>query len=304
MTSMTEQIRFDDGAAYERYMGKWSQIAGQTFLDWLAPRSGLRWLDVGCGNGYLANWFAEKGCAVVGIDPSGSGMEQARRAYPRVRFEQLVADEHLLGKLGEPAFDLVVSTEVVEHLYAPREWAQGMFHCLRPGGRLVCTTPYHGFLKNVAIALTNKYDAHHNPLWDGGHIKFWSPGGVLCPCGVAASPTALAISEADDAGRAFAHRVSLFAVPSGDLLHRVGSMAGSLHTQVHSPAGLRLTRDGRHVVVADSGNARVGVFRVSDGAWVRYVGTGPGPGRPLRCGGGAWGLPGGQRWGGQPGVPP
>ena len=147
---------------------------------------GMRVLDVGCGNGYLANWFAEKGCAVVGIDPSGSGMEQARRAYPRVRFEQLVADEHLLGKLGEPAFDLVVSTEVVEHLYAPREWAQGMFHCLRPGGRLVCTTPYHGFLKNVAIALTNKYDAHHNPLWDGGHIKFWSPatlGKLLTECG-------------------------------------------------------------------------------------------------------------------------
>jgi hypothetical protein len=33
-----QAIRFDDGAAYERYMGKWSQLAGETFLDWLAPR--------------------------------------------------------------------------------------------------------------------------------------------------------------------------------------------------------------------------------------------------------------------------
>jgi hypothetical protein len=44
---VTDQIRFDDGAAYERYMGEWSRLAGETFLDWLAPASGLRWLDVG-----------------------------------------------------------------------------------------------------------------------------------------------------------------------------------------------------------------------------------------------------------------
>src|SRR5262245_33226475 len=49
---MTAQpIRYDDGAAYERMMGTWSRLAGETFLDWLSPRSGLRWIDVGCGNG-------------------------------------------------------------------------------------------------------------------------------------------------------------------------------------------------------------------------------------------------------------
>ena len=56
---MTSQIRFDDGAAYERYMGKWSQLAGETFLDWLAPKSGLRWLDVGCGNGAFTEMLVE-----------------------------------------------------------------------------------------------------------------------------------------------------------------------------------------------------------------------------------------------------
>ncbi len=42
------QIRFDDGAAYERMMGNWSRLAGEIFLDWLAPLSGLRWIDIGC----------------------------------------------------------------------------------------------------------------------------------------------------------------------------------------------------------------------------------------------------------------
>jgi hypothetical protein len=56
----TDQIRFDDGAAYERYMGKWSQLVGENFLDWLAPGSGLRWLDIGCGNNprYLPAWLS------------------------------------------------------------------------------------------------------------------------------------------------------------------------------------------------------------------------------------------------------
>lgn len=45
------QIRYDDGAGYERYMGSWSRLAGEVFLDWLAPRPGLRWIDIGCGLG-------------------------------------------------------------------------------------------------------------------------------------------------------------------------------------------------------------------------------------------------------------
>lgn len=38
----------------------------------------------------------------------------------------------------------------------------------------ILSTPYHGWLKNVAIAATGAWDKHHNPLWDHGHIKFWS----------------------------------------------------------------------------------------------------------------------------------
>jgi hypothetical protein len=47
------EIRFDDGASYERYMGVWSRLVGETFLSWLAPSPGLRWIDIGCGNGRL-----------------------------------------------------------------------------------------------------------------------------------------------------------------------------------------------------------------------------------------------------------
>jgi len=108
------------------------------------------------------------------VDLSESGIQIARKSHPGGRFELLPADERLLENLRESPFDLVVTTEVVEDLYAPREWARGCFLALKAGGRLICTTPYHGYLKNLVLSLLGKWDAHANPLWDGGHIKLWS----------------------------------------------------------------------------------------------------------------------------------
>src|SRR3954469_24901803 len=76
----TSEIRFADGDAYERYMGEWSQLAGETFLKWLAAGTGLRWLDVGCGNGAFTEMIVEQ-CAPVsvqGIDPSEQQLAYAR----------------------------------------------------------------------------------------------------------------------------------------------------------------------------------------------------------------------------------
>jgi 2-polyprenyl-6-hydroxyphenyl methylase/3-demethylubiquinone-9 3-methyltransferase len=133
-----------------------------------------RVLDVGCGNGYTVGEFLKRGCRVVGIDLSESGIAIARKSYPAARFEILPADEAVLKRLNEEAFDIVVSTEVVEHLYAPRDYARGCFTALKPGGRFICSTPYHGYLKNLTLSLAGHWDKHANPLWDGGHIKLWS----------------------------------------------------------------------------------------------------------------------------------
>ncbi len=76
------QIRFDDGAAYERMMGAWSRLAGGIFLDWIAPRPGLRWVDVGCGNGAFTELVVERmSAAATAPSPnwSSKGAHQARR---------------------------------------------------------------------------------------------------------------------------------------------------------------------------------------------------------------------------------
>ena len=79
------QIRFEDGAAYERMMGVWSRIAGGIFLDWLAARAGLRWVDIGCGSGAFSELLVER-CApaeVQGIDPRRRSLPLRAHGPPR-----------------------------------------------------------------------------------------------------------------------------------------------------------------------------------------------------------------------------
>ena len=133
-------------------------------------------LDAGCGNGALAAELASDGHCVVGVDADRQGIEAARRRAASATFIQssFDSDPALLGVTADGKFDVVVSTEVIEHLYAPHELVEFTFAALRPGGRFVITTPYHGFLKNLALSLTNRWDDHFSVDWHGGHIKFWS----------------------------------------------------------------------------------------------------------------------------------
>lgn len=130
-------------------------------------------LDIGCGNGCLCRALADCGLDVVGIEPGEEGVDAARHLVPEGSFhEKSVYDDP--GEVPEAEFDAVVSTEVVEHLFYPRALPLFAREKLREGGLLIVSTPYHGYLKNLAISLRDGWDTHHTTLWDGGHIKFWS----------------------------------------------------------------------------------------------------------------------------------
>ena len=128
--------------------------------------------DLGCGNGATAEILQRHGYEVVGVDPSTSGIREAQRAYPNLQLFVGSAYDDLAARFGR--FQVVLSLEVIEHVYYPRKFAATLFSLVRPGGMAIVSTPYHGYLKNVGMALIGKLDSHFTALWDEGHIKFWS----------------------------------------------------------------------------------------------------------------------------------
>jgi 2-polyprenyl-3-methyl-5-hydroxy-6-metoxy-1,4-benzoquinol methylase len=130
-------------------------------------------LDLGCGNGSLSHTLHSRGFIIAGCDTDRRGVELAN-SRGIVKFFVASVYDDAKSVLDDNQFDAVVSAEVIEHLYQPRYLAKFAYDALKPGGTLVVTTPYHGYLKNLALSLTNKWDRHHHPLRDGGHIKFWS----------------------------------------------------------------------------------------------------------------------------------
>jgi 2-polyprenyl-3-methyl-5-hydroxy-6-metoxy-1,4-benzoquinol methylase len=131
-----------------------------------------RAFDLGCGNGATCHMLSELGFDVVGIDTSETGVGYAQNAFPNITARVGSAYDDLAETYG--TFPLVVSLEVIEHCIDPRAFAKTFLSLIAPGGIGVLSTPYHGYLKNLALAITGKMDSHFTVLWDGGHIKFFS----------------------------------------------------------------------------------------------------------------------------------
>jgi 2-polyprenyl-6-hydroxyphenyl methylase/3-demethylubiquinone-9 3-methyltransferase len=124
----------------------------------------------------LDNLLKMRGHDVVGIEYNKANVEVSRQAFPNINFYHFGVqdDPQLLLNEEKKLFDCVVSTEVIEHLYAPNQLLSYAHKVLTDDGILVVSAPYHGYLKNLAIAIAGKSDFHYRPWELGGHIKFWS----------------------------------------------------------------------------------------------------------------------------------
>ena len=139
----------------------------------LGPANGRRLLDLGSGNGSMTVMLAKAGFKAVGAEASHTGLSAALAAFPEIEFfSQDIADPLPAPECG--IFDVVVAAEVIEHLFLPRQLFDRVNEALTPGGTLVLSTPFHGYWKNLLLALANKWDHHLTVGWDYGHIKFFS----------------------------------------------------------------------------------------------------------------------------------
>jgi SAM-dependent methyltransferase len=135
---MSASSRFDiwaNGAAYDRYVGRWSRLVARDFLAWLAVPTGRRWLDVGCGAGALGQTILATAAptAVVGVDSSTGFIAYARRQAGADQIRFAAGDARALP-LASATFDMVVSGLVLNFVPEPATAVAEMARVLRPGG--------------------------------------------------------------------------------------------------------------------------------------------------------------------------
>jgi ubiquinone/menaquinone biosynthesis C-methylase UbiE len=129
------QIRFDDGAAYERMMGTWSRLAGEVFLDWLALPAALRCIDVGCGNGAFTELLVAR-CAPVevqGIDPSAGQLAFARERH-KAKVAEFRQGDAMTLPFADRTFDAAFMALVIFFVPDPAKGVAEMVRVVRPGG--------------------------------------------------------------------------------------------------------------------------------------------------------------------------
>lgn len=132
-------IRFDDGAAYEKFMGIWSRMAGDVFIDWLNPAKGLKWVDVGCGNGAFTESIVERcaPAAVDGVDPS-EGQLAFARTRPAGKLAKFQQGDAMALPFADRTFDAAVMALVIFFVPEPAKGVAELARVTKPGG-LVAT---------------------------------------------------------------------------------------------------------------------------------------------------------------------
>ncbi|OPY87932.1 MAG: Ubiquinone biosynthesis O-methyltransferase [Syntrophaceae bacterium PtaU1.Bin231] len=139
----------------------------------LPIRPGMKVLDAGCGSGrHIGTVYQEDGIDAVGVDLNSGDLEKTRFTLklsegPRSG-RWMIARSDVTGlPFRDEVFDLVICSEVLEHIRDNRTAVRELFRVLKPGGDLVVSVPRF-FPERICWALSEGY--YSEP---GGHIRIY-----------------------------------------------------------------------------------------------------------------------------------
>lgn len=125
---------------------------------------GDRALDLGCGEGDFTAVLVQAGAHAVGADVAAAALGRARARHPELDLRLVSIDGPL--PFEDNSFDLVWSSEVIEHVADTARWLSEVRRVLVPGGRLLVTTPAHGRVR-LAVGGVERFS---EPLGDHLHL--------------------------------------------------------------------------------------------------------------------------------------
>ncbi len=131
----------------------------------------LRVLDVGCGEGQLTAAIAEAGYEVLGLDVADEPLRRSRSRYAGLAVRRVEPGGD--WPLPDAGFDAVWAGETIEHVADTARWLSELRRVLRSGGSLILSTPAHGSLARLALALSaRRFERHFDPRAD--HLRFYT----------------------------------------------------------------------------------------------------------------------------------
>ena len=133
--------------------------------------AGERVLDLGCGEGSFAAALARAGAQVLCADVAEEPLRRARAANPGL--ETTLIEPEGDWPLADASFDAVWAGEVIEHVADVARWLSELRRVLRPRGALLLSTPAHGGLELLRLALSPRArEQHLDPRSD--HLRLYT----------------------------------------------------------------------------------------------------------------------------------
>ena len=178
---MTDQLLAEAGARNRRHGDGPRAIhthITRPVVQQLAKADAHTVLDLGCGNGWFTDALERCGFDVTGVDRDEAGLRLAREFHPNLRLRRMDVMEPLDPSLMQ-RFDAVVAIDLVDHVQSPRRLVETALAALKPGGLLTITSTFHGYAKNLVLALGGRFDARWETLLDDGRTRFFSQATLI-----------------------------------------------------------------------------------------------------------------------------
>lgn len=129
-------------------------------------------LDAGCGTGLFSAEAARRGATVVSLDCGKNLLRETRRKG----IMSVVAGDAARMPMRDASFDVVISSECVEHTPSPSATVRELVRVLRPGGWLVVTCPNALWRWSCSLANALKLRPYHGlenwPTWR--ELRIWA----------------------------------------------------------------------------------------------------------------------------------
>ncbi len=137
--------------------------------------TGKRLLDLGAGRGTISQFLLDKGYEVHALEWTSSGIDKLVKMGVKAQQHDI---EELPYCYEDNFFDEVFWGDNIEHLFFPEKVTKEIYRILKPGGRLVLSTPNHGWVVNrlyyLFMGVPRRTEGQKIPIWNWQHIRYFN----------------------------------------------------------------------------------------------------------------------------------